>query len=539
MSVRPWLWGVLLSLFFVSTLILSWPFHRELFVSPDENAAFVFASTFARTGELSISEPLNEELHGLLHPRSAVGYADTIISSSFIGFIIVLGTVGSIFGKAAMFFVTPLLAVLAILAWRDSVRRAFNQKLLADAAAFFLMIHPAFWYYTGRVMMHNVAFLALLIFGVWWCLATPLSIWSRKRYASTLRLIDFALAGGLFGVALIIRTSEIFWLTLAIVAVFAIYRAAIGWRAMTSFALGFTIALGLLGLLNGLVYGSPFTNGYTARYPYAAIVISDEAAAAAIAEPTRNILLPFGFHERVIWYNVKSYGFKLYPWMSLLAIVGMVLAVSERTDDRRHWRVLTMVTLGLSAWLGIVYGSWKIIDNPDPSIISLGNSHVRYWLPLFALASVFAARALVYLLGDKSVLRKLFVANLLLLMTLLSLQLVFWGHDGYLPSREALATFALKGERILDLTEDDAIVIVDRADKYLFPERRVVVPLRDESTYAALPDMLNHAPVYYFGITLPEQDVTYLNTQKLALLGVRIELVDTLQEESLYRFVKN
>ncbi len=539
MSARGWLWSLLLAGFFISTLFLSLPFGREIFVSPDENAAYVFAKTFAETGRLSISESLNDELGGLLHPRSTTGFGGAIVPASFIGFVVALGVVGAIFGNVAMYFVTPVLAVLAIVLWRASVSRVFKDELLADAAAFLLLIHPAFWYYTGRVMMHNVAFLALLIVGLWWCLAQPLASKARGRYQAQLRLVDFGLGGALFGAALIVRTSEIIWLTLALLVVFIVYRAFIGWRATATFVLGFMMALGVLGILNASTYGSPFMNGYTAKYPYAAIVISDGEAAAVIDQPKTNLLLPFGFHERVILNNVINYGWKLYPWMSVLAIVGLVLAVVEKHERRQLWRTLAIFTLVLATWFAIVYGSWKIIDNPDPSIISLGNSHVRYWLPLFALASIFGARTLVYMLGDRSKLRLAFTGGLAILATLLSLELVFFGHDGYQPSREALATFIVKGDRILAATETESIIIVDRADKYLFPERRVVVPLRSEATYAAIPAMLEQAPVYYFGITLPDKDLSYLNEEKLKPLGVRIEFVETLSEESLYRFVKD
>jgi hypothetical protein len=271
------------------------------------------------------------------------------------------------------------------------------------------------------------------------------------------------------------------------------------------------------------------------RYPYAALAVNDDAAAVAMPASQRNFLLPFGFHERIILDNVLDYGWRLYPWMSVLAAFGLVLALAERGEQRKLWRILVVFTFLLAAWLGVVYGSWKIVDNPDPSIISLGNSHVRYWLPVFALASIFGARTLVFLLGDGSRLRQVYVGGLIALTALLSGQLVAFGHDGYVPSRAALATFAAKEARILALTEAQAIIVVDRADKYLFPERRVVVPLRSETTYAALATMLEHAPVYYFGITLPPGDMDYLNQEKLQ--GVSIQFVDTLHEESLYRFV--
>lgn len=536
MFIRRLVYALFLGLFFVSTLFLSWPASRALFVSPDEHAAYVFADAFSDTGSLFISESLNEELSGIIHPRSTIGYADGIVPASFIGFIVFLGTVGAVFGKLAMFFVTPTIAIFTLFFWRDSVKRLFHDGFLADAAAFLLMLHPAFWYYSGRVMMHNVAFLGLLIFGAWWCLALPLSARAGKQSRSVWRLFDFGVAGWIFGLALVVRTVEMFWLMAVLGSLAFVYRSQLGWRAMVSFMIGFGIAMSCLASVNTMVYGAPFVNGYTSHYPYAEVLAADVVVSDSVETHT-NFLLPFGFHEHNILDNIWHYGWKLYPWMSVLALIGIVFVVFEKNQHRNLWRGLVILTLCLAVWLGAVYGSWKIIDNPDPSIISLGNSHVRYWLPLFALGTIFGAKTLHYLYGDGSRLRIVQVGGIAFLLVLLSTRLVFFGHDGFVPSRAALQTFAVKKVAILAATEPDSIVVVDRADKYLFPERRVVVPLRSEATYAALPAMLEFVPVYYFGITLPVEDIAYLNTQKLPPLGLKIELLDTVQEESLYRFV--
>jgi hypothetical protein len=120
----------------------------------------------------------------------------------------------------------------------------------------------------------------------------------------------------------------------------------------------------------------------------------------------------------------------------------------------------------------------------------------------------------------------------------MSLDLVWFGQDGYFPNQQALKSFIAKREVILNQTEVDSILIVDRADKYLWPARSVVTPLRQSQTYAALPTMLGLRSVYYFGITLPISDINYLNTTVLPPLGARIDRVLTFQDESLYQFTK-
>lgn len=544
MSLRSLVWGVILGLFVVSLGVSLWPLNRELFVSPDENAAYVFAKHFSSTGNLVLPEPLNETLGGILHPRSTIGFGNSILPASFIGLVVLAGAVGAVFGFAAMQLVTPLFAVIAVVLWRDTVKRLFAQDSLADLAAIFLLIHPAFWYYTGRAMMHNVVFLTLLIAGTWWLVTQPLANWVKKTSRPSARLGDFLVAGMLVGSSLIVRTSELLWVSAALALGLIIYRTVIGWRALAMCGLGFGLSLGLLAILNGAVYGAPLVNGYTVKYPFAQMTTAPtpDDVVASPAWQTGGViavLLPFGFHEYNIFTNVINYGWKLYPWMSLLAIFGALIAYTQHDDRRWLWRGLVWFTLGLAVWLGLVYGSWRIVDNPDPSIISLGNSHVRYWLPIFAVASIFCARTIVYILDDRSWWRQLFAYGLVAVTTLLSLHLVMFGHDGFVFNRSALESFAIKREAILTATDAEAVIIVDRADKYVFPERRVLVPLRSDQTYASLPTLLQTVPVYYFGITLPQSDLDYLNTQKLQPLNVQIELVQTLQDESLYRFLKN
>jgi hypothetical protein len=82
------------------------------------------------------------------------------------------------------------------------------------------------------------------------------------------------------------------------------------------------------------------------------------------------------------------------------------------------------------------------------------------------------------------------------------------------------------------------VVIVDHADKFLFPTCRVIVPLRAESTFAIMPTLVDDG-LYYFGLTLPDVDVAHLNDVRLKPMDLRIELIETLQDQTLYRIVRN
>jgi len=188
-----------------------------------------------------------------------------------------------------------------------------------------------------------------------------------------------------------------------------------------------------------------------------------------------------------------------------------------------------------TVWMVVMYGSWRIIDNPDPLAITVGNSHVRYWLPLFVMSSVFAALAFDELWKRLKGSLRLVGVGVLVGVVTMNAHTVFAGTDGFIATRAALMTFEQKRAVIVANTESDAIVIVDRADKYVFPYRQVIVPLRSDSTYAILPTLVPMVPVYYFGITFPEKDLNHVNEVILAPMHLKATLVTTVQEESLYR----
>lgn len=517
-----------LALFFVSTLWLSFSAGR-VFVSPDEHAAFTFASLFAQTGEMCVPEPMNAEVGNVLHPRSTAVAGACIVPGSFLGMPFLAGVIGRAFGEVGMLLFTPVLATAAVLALWNLVRRLSKDELLADISAALAMTHPGFWYYTSRAMMHNVGMTAFLVLGVW-CAVVG---------AQTKRLWMVGLAGAAVGGAIFMRTFEVTWILVSVVALMVVFRRRLTWKFAASFGFGLALMIGVMGIANALVYGDPFTTGYNVKSSAvlaAAPVIEEVAPAPPVqTSPIASVMqyvLPFGFHEYAILQNVWRYGFQLFWWASALAGVGLVMAL--RRPGRL--RQLAIATLVLAAWLGVVYGSWSFSDTPDPRAITIGNSHIRYWLPLFVLGSVFAAVALREFARRWE--NRTALITVMLVLAALSAKLVYFSYDGVVPSAQALTTFIEKREAVLAATEEDAVIVNDRADKYLFPDRRVVVPLRDEYTYQSLPFLVDKAPVYYFGITFPDVDLAHLNDEKLASLGLRIDLVLTVDNESLYRITR-
>lgn len=533
---------VALVLYFMSLLWLAFGVPYS-FTSPDENANFTFARSFRADDTFAVFDGVTRELDGLVHPRSAVAVGSFIMPGSFLGLPFIAGMFGKLSGDAGMQYLTPLLLLVALCAWFDLTRRAFGGPRFAMLATVLLAVHPGLWYYAARTMMHNVGFVSFLMLAAWAAFAEPFSRGAKGDNAIHSRVVELTVAGVCVGMALFFRTSEALWVGAAVAALAWRFRASVkGILPWLMLGVGIAVPLVVSGVLNAQLYGSPFVNGYTIEDTSGAA--PDEVQIALAEVPTISftnemlaMVFPFGIHERAILKNVWNFGLSSYPAFTVLAAAGIALSVGKEAS---RWRILAVVTLGLAVWLGIVYGSWSFNDNPDPAAVTLGDSHVRYWLPLFVLSSLFAARAIAAFArmaeGRDAKGVPLAVATTTAVV-LLSAVTVFGGDDGLVRTREVLFESATKREAILSQTEDDAIIVVDRADKFLWPYRHVIQPLRDEENYSVLPRAAAIAPLYYFGIPFPERDMAYLNGEKLAALGLRIELVALIADEALYRII--
>ena len=495
----------------------------NVFTSPDESANAFFASVFSRTGSFSAQEPLEIIANNLIHPRSVIVSGTQILPTGFLGFPFIAGVIRFLLGPFFEFSLTPIIAITAICAFWWIIERLTKNETLADLTAFFTLIHPAFWYYSARTMMPNVALVSLLLISV----AVFIKAQSHRP------IVLGTLAGLLFGLALSCRLVEapIIFVTCAIVAIS--YRKSLALRPLLAAIIGTLLILTSYLLINTHVYGSPLTTGYTFQEsPQTSLAqgVTADLSAEALAkadrlQPSLSYLLPFGFHERSMVKNAFWYGWWLFPFSSTLAVVGAWFAWTSK-EHRKAWRTFIIALSVATFWLLAVYGSWQIADNPDPRAITIGNSHVRYWLPLFVASSVLGAYAVTKIQRDRIV--------MIIVIILSSINAVFAGTDGLIATRSALQTFEEKRTIILDKTPSDAVIIVDRADKYLFPSRAVIVPLRSDTTYAALPTLVASVPLYYFGITFPPTDLDYLRTQKLAPFGLGIDAIVTINEETLY-----
>lgn len=518
--------------------------------SPDEMANAFFSRSFASSGRLWDFEAMNLTLDGVVHPRSTRVVDDLIVPGGFIGLPVIYGALLRVVGVWSLPFWTPLLAVAAATFFGLIIRKFFGRRT-GTIAALLLLANPAWWYCASRTLYPNTLFAVLVIIAAWFMLAAPIApiFKERPRTFAWVGLSGWstaAAAGLFFGLALAVRPVEAYWLlpSAAVIAIFC--RRSLSKTRLAAFAAAAFLVLAPFLWLNRSLYGNWLGTGYGSAFSGVSPVEMPRGWGARFLGPVGPYIFPLGFAPRDALKAVFSFGLGFFWWWTALVAAAsavLVAAVGRYRLDRRPWPrpvvVYAVVFFVMAAWLLPAYGSFQPDDTSVAGAVTIGSSYFRYWLPLFVLSVLPVAwltdRLMAWRTGK--VIRVAAAAAVFAFVAIPSAVAVFASPaEGLLAVRETLIRNDREVRRVLELTEPRSVIICDQADKQLFPERRVIVPLRSEATWKALGKMSLQTKVYYYGVTFPEKDLEYLNGTILPPLGRRAEPVESFDVETLYIF---
>lgn len=506
--------------------------------SPDEMSNGHFAREFAASGQLWTFELLNLPLGGIVHPRSIRAIDGLLVPGGFLGLPVIYGLLAKAAGVGAIPFFTPFFAVAAVFAWGALIKKYFGPRAGAFAAVL-LALNPVWWYWSSRTLMPNVLGLALVIIAAWLFFVAPISkILERRAYQGLglLSRADAALAGVALALAIAVRPSEAYWIDLSIVALLIMARKSLPLGRVIVCAVFALLAIVPFAFLNHAVYGSALGTGYGAAGQGAAADILPHGFGDRLLGPIRPYLFPLGFAPRDAVKHFFTYGLSFFWWWTAVVVIAGAALWRWRSPNGhgKHKVSFTVVVVGVSTWLIFFYGSWTLNEISDGSV-AIGSSYLRYWLPIFIFSTIPVAAALARLTEQR---RALTIAVFALLLIVSGYTVFRSPLEGLIRIRVSLIEADAKIEAIMAATEPNAIIIADTADKYIFPERAVIYPLRAESTYAALSEAVAQRPLYYFGITLPAGDMAALTATRLSPQGLEMTVVEVIGQETLYRISK-
>src|SRR5688572_13208063 len=420
---------------------------------------------------------------------------DALVPGSFPGIILLYGVLKFLF-RLPFFLYTPILTAIAGLCFGALVARLFDRKTGRVAAVLFFL-HPAVLYYGARGMFHNMLFIDALVIAASLFALRPLRAFFGAREEA-----DDVLGGFILAWALVVRTSEAIWVLPAFAA-FLPFAGKERWRRLAYAALGGLVPLVILLRINATLYGSPFRTAYAPPPPAAETeaavedVISAPEETAFQAAPTA--LLPFGVHPRLAARNVWNYGLKLFWWQSVLAAAGFAWWAFRFRASTSAQKMYALAALLTAAWLALLYGSWLIRDRFDFTQVTIGTSYVRYFLPAYVAAVPFAAFALVRI-GELLRKPRLAPAVLVLCAVLGVRAAVFAGDESLRAVRATLEGNAAKKTELLALFEPSAVIMTERFDKLVVPERLRVIPATDAGAFEAAALAAEYVPVYWYGL---------------------------------------
>lgn len=430
----------------------------NVYLSPDENATAISAQVMADTGSFAIQDPILQA-YPWLHPRSFVTFGNALVPVGFLGMPLVTAALLKLTGTAGMALFTPILVLTCLIPLWSAARRWGRPAQVAAVISW--LTFPTVLLYANRGLFANLPVVCLAIWSVWF-------VWKwRSRTASVI-------AGLLAGLALLLRPTEAIWVLPWILTAYVSrdvkrneLKTHIGHAILFFIPLLAVAAIG--AFLAWKTYGSPFVIGYQLRDP--------STVAATTSAVSQRVSWfeswPFGFHPRNVWFNVSSYliGF-LLPWTAIFVAAG---ALAWRERKNRLWILCASWTVGI---LCIVYGQGIYQDTVTPNAATLGNSFLRYILPVSAIAAVSVA----WFCGWLSKGLKRYGTGLAILCVFLLAALGIWNatirdEEGLAQDRIELERYATIRSDASAVLPDDSVVFSDRSDKIFFPLWRAASPM--------------------------------------------------------------
>jgi hypothetical protein len=494
------------------------------FPSPDEASNAFWSEVFRQDSVLWQVNPLSVVYGDVVHPRSMRAIEGMLVPGGFLGLPVLIGLVGKIWG-VLMIGVVPLFAVFGVVSFGMIVGAWVGNRRVGVIAGVLAGVHPAWWYWASRVYMPQVAAMSLAMMSVLFVVCQPM----RKK------MLNVVLSAVCAGLALVVRPDVVVWFVLAAMVGMVWYRKAffeVCWKRDLMVWIGvFVVVLVPFLVMNYATYGVVFGSGYGSGLEVGVV-------ANAEAGWFEKLVFPLGFAPRLAWQNGVDFLLYLFPLWSGLVAMGVVYwawlvfrkkGVVERVKEMLRGQCVydafvtwLIVMIGVGGYMVLFYGSYVLSDNTVVGAVTIGISYTRYWLLLYLLSVIPVAvmlgnmfeEGLLWHKPRNDRIRIGVVIGVMVGLVISGWKAVWWAPHWMEPSIEKLSQVenAVRGdaklaEEILVLTETGSVIVTERADKFLFPARQVIVPLRSLGTFTAVEQMLGDGvPVYYFGFSIQDDE---------------------------------
>ncbi len=374
----------------------------------------------------------------------------------------------------------------------------------------------SFMYYANLSMLHTGLFLALVVGAVYFFML------ATEKVKLDARHVRFAISGLLFGLAMITRSVEFVWILILIGILLFAYRRELRLGNILFGVMGCLLPVALLLYFNDLTYGKYFTLGYLdnkAGNVLDGLPTEFETSGSPVWLYLKLIFAPFGLHLKTILKTVYYYGVEIFYPYFILATAGFVVWLSDyrRGKTNQAQKYFTVFALVMFVWTMMYYGSWVLSDKLVLKNNTIGSSYTRYFLPMYIMFLPYIAY-LLKKLRSLPVNKNFIVASVLLIVITLtgfSFYTVFYTEgDGLLAQNKVLNQYYEQRAIVFGMTEENALIVNNRADKIFWPGRSVMMFNLDYSIFPTLAQAPDDLPIYYYSL-MPDKDIDYRNEKNL------------------------
>jgi hypothetical protein len=487
-------WGLMLILLLSLVLHLAMVWQggqHNVWESPDANINWHFAQLVAQ-GQKPAFTADSSELKEYLTPRSAIVVGNAIVPAGFLGLIYLYGMLAGLFGLSSLVWWTAIISTIAVLYFYLLIKSVFGQQTAWWSAAL-LTIHPAWWYYTDRSLLPTILFVSFLIIAMYY--------WHEMSRRG--KAWHFILATFFTSMCLVVRPSEVIWVATSTIVYLILQRRRLFWSSLIWLLLGLIPLVLLITShsldLHQLILGS----GYSVAQKIGNNGLSN----------IWQVILPFGFHPRLIIYVAWNFLLVLMWPFTLFTGLGYLLARRHFVEHRHGYYFFGWAALSL--YLIMYYGSWPLTDNPNPAAVTIGISYVRYLLPVYVFGLPYLAWFLLTF-GREFLprMRRLWLGLMFGALMLFTLQTaILHGEESWWSQRQDLYAYDQIAGRVTAEVPAEAIILTERADKYLWPAHTVLVPQGDDHYLQAAEELLEQGRmIYYVRPSLSAIQLDYLQT---------------------------
>lgn len=467
---------------------------NQVFNWPDAHANYHFAHRIFSGQNFAAPLPYDpSEAVSHLATRSTRVIGSSLVPIGFWGLPVLYGLISKFLFLDIIVYIGVVAAAAGTYAWYRLCLN-FMQRNQAIVATALLLIHPAWIYYTNESLLPNVLAVSTAI-GACCCV---------YEYGKTQRQIYLYGLGALIALVVAVRPSELLWVGPLLATAVYFNRRVIRMKDVFVIFAGAGVLAAAWFMFQGSILPSGEIFGY--RLPQL-------ESARGILYGAR-LIAPFGFNLwRTLGHGVGYIGLIFWPF-TLLSLIGMVRVF--RGDAVPLYAQVFGTTLCIvSAVLLLHYGSGNLSNTPNPRELSIDNSFVRYFLPLYVCLLPFIANVILDVWNSAARRWRLVsTGSIFFVLGLFTLWVaVLEPVHGIAQKTRVLRGYDRVAAFIIAATPENSIIVTERGDKYVWPHRLVMVLPNEIGGYQALAYFAREqkVPLYLVSLILSDDGRAALN----------------------------